>query len=568
MLKYILILLLLVPSLLQAQTKQKYPVYGSPVEFPIYLSGTFAELRSNHFHSGIDIRTQGVEGQKVLSIGDGFVSRIAVSPTGFGYALYINHPEGYTSVYGHLQRFNKEIAAFVKAEQYKQKSFKIDVELKAGQFPVKKGQVIALSGNSGSSGGAHLHFEIREAASQEPMNPLYFGMKIKDFVRPAISMLAVYPFNEKSTVNKRGEAAFIPVEGWGEQHRLSKHQTIHASGKISFGISVIDKHNDVPNSNGIFSLRLLVDSLETFKYTADRFSFSESRYINSMIDYRYYIEHQKRLIRTEVDPYNKLRIYENREGILDLKPGRTYKAVFEVVDFNGNRSLLPFSIIADTIQLKAGKKENKANVFIAKASEEARLIKPGFYASIPADAFYKDEELLVNTTQSTDSLQPEIQFGDPGIPVHKSITLGIQPPKNATRIEKMYVALYDKNGKETSYVGGRYQDGFVEASVRNLGKFTLRIDTIRPKIRAVNFKNGAAISALKEIRVIIQDLESGIDGYEATLNGKWLLMAYDAKNHLLTYEIDERMQKGKNIFKLEVIDNKGNKSVFETTLTR
>ena len=566
--RLILLFLLGLPALVFGQAEKKYPQYSPPVEFPIYLSGTFAELRANHFHSGVDIRTQGVEGQKILAIGDGYVSRVAVSPTGFGYALYVNHPEGYTSVYGHLQRFNKEIAAFVKAEQYKQKSFKVDMELKPDQFPVKKGQLIALSGNTGSSGGAHLHFEVRDAATQEPMNPLYFGIKIKDYVRPAISMLAVYPLDEKSTVNKKNEAAYLAVEGWGEQHRLPKNAPVHASGKIALGISVIDKQNDVPNNNGIFSLRLLIDSIEIFKYTADRFSFGETRFINSMIDYRYYIEHQKRLIRTEIDPFNKLRIYENKKGSLELKPGKTYHAVFEVRDFNGNRSLLPFTIIADSIRSATKEQAQKANIYLAKAGEDIRLTKPGFYASIPSEAFYKDEELLFSVEKSKDSLVPTIRLGDAGIPVHKSITVGLQPSQTAKNKDKMYVALFDKAGKNASYAGSKLQNGYVVASVRNLGKFTLLADTIAPKIQTINFKKGAAVTALKELRIKITDDQSGIDDYTASLNGEWLLMAYDAKNDVIIYEMDERMRKGKNTFKLQVVDKVGNKAVFETSLTR
>ncbi len=566
--RLMLLILLAIPTLVCGQADKKYPQYSPPVEFPVYLSGTFAELRANHFHSGVDIRTQGVEGQKVLAIGDGYVSRIAVSPTGFGNAVYINHPEGYTSVYGHLQRFNKELAAYVKAEQYKQKSFKVDIELKPDQFPVKKGQLIALSGNSGSSGGAHLHFEVRDAATQEPMNPLYFGIKIKDYVRPAISMIAIYPLDENSTVNKKSEAAYIAVEGWGEQHRLPKNQAVHASGKIAFGISVIDKQNDVPNNNGIFSLRLLIDSVEIFKYTADRFSFAETRYINSMIDYRYYIEHQKRLIRTEIDPNNRLRIYENKKGSVDLEAGKKYYAVFEVRDFNGNLSLLPFTIVADSV--KQAKKEQKQNadIYFARADEDLRVTKPGFYASIPSGAFYRDEELLFSVEKSKDSLVPSFQFGDPGIPVQRGITIGLQPAQKAPQKDKMYVALFDKTGKNASYVGGKMQNGYITASVRNLGKFTLLTDTIKPKIQAINFKKGASVTALKELRVKITDDQSGIDDYTATLNGEWLLMAYDAKNDMLIYEMDEHMHKGKNAFKLEVVDNMGNKNVFETSLIR
>lgn len=567
--KLLTIIFLLSFTFLQAQTPNQKHDYRPPVDIPIYLSGTFGELRGDHFHSGIDIRTQGREGLPVYAIADGYVSRAAVSSGGFGKALYLDHPQtGHTSVYAHLLRFAPKIMEWVKKQQYEKQSFTVNLLPEKSFFIIKKGDLIGYSGNSGSSGGPHLHFELRDAATQEIVNPLAFGIKMKDYIRPSITKMAIYPESENTEINGKSAPLYVEVQGWGEQHRLKELAEVRVSGKISFGISTVDTHNDTPNSNGVYEIALWVDEQQIFGFKADRFAFDETRYINSMIDYGYYVKNKSRMIRSTIDPFNRLKMYFNMQnnGSVTVKAGDTLSAKYVVKDIYGNTSKLPFTLVG--VDAKTVSKPVSADSILTQiiAGRSITLNGSGFSAIFPTDAFYKNLELQKANTPSNDYLSDVITIGNEQVPVHKNYKLKIKVNAKANNPQNLTVVLLDKN--KPLALGGDYADGWMSVSTRKLGRFAVITDTISPTVIPINFRQNADVQSLSELKVSVKDNFSGIKDIRPSLNGEWLLMDYDPKNNLVTYEVDERLKKGENTLRILVTDECNNKTTLEVKVKR
>ena len=346
---------LLLFSAFTSVSQDRYPkdYFISPVDFPIVLSGTFAELRGNHFHSGIDITTRQTEGKPVFACADGYVSRIKISPYGYGKALYVSHPNGYTTVYAHLSGFNPVIDAWLKSEQYKLEQFDVDLFPAKELLPVLKGEIICYSGNSGSSEGPHLHFEIRDSQTEKPINPQLFGFEIKDFIRPAISAMRIYPEGPGSKIQGADIAYSPEIAGWGPVYRLSNQDTIVIAGDFSIGLLCSDLLNGSKNKNGISRFSVFIDSVPEFEWQAETFTFAETRYINSFIDYPQYHKNGQRFIRTRIDPNNKLSMYKyaGNSGIFNTIPDSVRHIKIVAGDANNNESVLRFVIRGEKPEL-------------------------------------------------------------------------------------------------------------------------------------------------------------------------------------------------------------------------
>src|SRR5665648_377510 len=334
--KHLLHLILFLAIGLSACSQPLEPIdpnyYGAPVKIPVFLAGNFAELRSNHFHAGIDIKTQGRTGISVYSAADGFISRISISPSGYGNALYIDHPNGTTTVYGHLSSFSSPVEDYIRKIQYEKEEFTINQFVPEGMFPVKKGEQIAKSGNSGSSGGPHLHFEIRRTKEEIILNPLLFHMPVKDKTKPTIQALMVYPVSDDASVSGSHTSKRFETLQAGSAWKLKTAQTIPVYGKIGFGLQTIDFFDGVPNKCGIYSLKLTVDDQLIYSFTMDDLVMEESKYINSHTDYAQAIRTGKRVYRTWVEPGNKLSIYDTLEqrGIFTATDGQIHQVNYEV----------------------------------------------------------------------------------------------------------------------------------------------------------------------------------------------------------------------------------------------
>ena len=254
-------------------SQEKYPqnYFSNPLEIPILLSGSFGELRSNHFHAGLDIKTQGKEGINVLAAAEGYISRIKVQQFGYGKAIYITHPNGFTTVYGHLKKFADKIENHIKSVQYKTERYETDnLTFTEDKFPIQKGEIIALSGDTGGSGGPHLHFEIRNTITENVINPLFFGLKVDDTIAPTFQDLKVYALNIDSQINQQRKSFQIPLKNI--ETGIYTSDRITASGVIGFGVNVIDRFNNSNNKNGIFSLEMLVNGNRVYYHDVEEFS--------------------------------------------------------------------------------------------------------------------------------------------------------------------------------------------------------------------------------------------------------------------------------------------------------
>lgn len=321
--KTLALIILLITALAQAQSKIPSDFFQNPLNVDLVLSGTFGELRSNHFHSGMDIKTQQREGLPVVAAGDGYVSRINIQHYGYGKALYIQHPNGYTTVYGHLQKFSPEIEAYIKKKQYANETYEIEDFPKEGELKVTSGQLVAMSGNTGGSGGPHLHFEIRDG-QQRPMNPHLFGIELKDTQAPTVNSLWVYPLGEDAHVNGSGNRQRVKLTPLKDGS--FKAEQLNACGEIGFGVNTTDKLDGAANNNGIYKIDATLNGDSIFQLSFDRFSFSETRHLNQLIDYEYYSNNKSRITRLYVQPSNPLSIYNNvvDKGVITVKDSLTY----------------------------------------------------------------------------------------------------------------------------------------------------------------------------------------------------------------------------------------------------
>ena len=542
---------------------QTYPKYAKPVDFPIQLSATFGELRPNHLHAGLDIKTQGVEGKKIYAVADGYVSRIGVSPYGYGNVLYITHNDGYTTVYAHLQRFRSDIAKYVKQYQYKNKKYTSQIYPEKDKFPVKKGDMIAYSGNSGGSGGPHLHFEIRDA-NERPVNPMFFGYKIEDNKRPLIQGVSVYPLGDESTLEGGVSPMYLSVdEGNNGSYSLKEREFVHANGEISFGICTYDLVGTSTNKDGPYYYELYLDDELAFQVETDRFSYDEQRYVNSLLDYRHYKEKKKSYVRTETDPNNKLRMIKKRNGTVTVAEGDTVNVCFKISDYVGNSSTASFKLVGVApVEVERPMRRRSEYFVKADGSLNNDIMIDDFNVSLEEGTLFRDEWIQTGHRDEAGCCSHVYRFGDEGMTTFKKFTVRILPDEKWTSSSKLYIASIDNSGKVSS-LGGKMKNGWMEVKTYTMGEYAIKVDSVAPTIKASNFKDGQSVTALKSLRFKISDDMTGIDTYNMYLDDVWVLGQYDAKNNLLYYEFDEKMKKGTNNVKVVVTDGVGNKKILK-----
>ena len=536
---------------------QHYFIY--PVDARISLAANFGELRPNHYHMGLDCRTDQVINKSVKAAAEGYISRVSVAPFGYGQAIYINHPNGLTTVYGHLHRFNRALEKYVKEQQYKLESWNVDLEIPPGLFPVKKGQFIAYSGNTGGSMGPHCHFEIRDTKTEKVLNELLFGLPIPDNVPPAILRLAIYDRN-KSTYSQSPE--LFGLKRLNGKYTIAQNVLEVHSDKISFGISANDKQSGSHNPNGIYEAIIYLDGLPLSAFQLDSISYAETRYVNANVDYKTrasggsYIQHLSRLPGYPQGVYKDI----NGNGVIELTDENTHQIKIVVKDANDNSSVLEFKIKKDLIPLPqnpnptlsySNQKEflpNSVNIF---ENEKFQLYLPAstLYDSV---SFAHSERKSV----SPDSYSSVYSIFSGLIPAQDYFTVRIKADKQVNNkvADRM---LIKRAWKGNSSVTAATRNGdWYSAKFNAFGDFELISDEVPPVI-SIDFHDNANISRYHSIVIAPRDNNDEIKNFCAQLDGKWLMFSND-KGRKYIYTFDEKCPRGKHELKVSVEDEAGN----------
>ncbi|MEM6319346.1 MAG: M23 family metallopeptidase [Bacteroidota bacterium] len=542
--------------------------FRSPVDGPIRLSGTFGELRPNHLHAGIDIKAKdGKNGQPIYAIADGYVARIKVQSGGYGNALYVVHPNGYMSVYCHLQKFEKNIADFVKKKQYEKQSFYVDLYLNGTTFKVKKGEKIGNLGTSGRSFGPHLHFEIRDNKTQKPINPLLFGFEMQDNIRPKLHNVKVYHLNDKlETIDTKIHSL---VKKGGGKYGVRGDTLRIGAWRAGFGIKVYDHHNGVSNWNGVYALEMYQDNRLIHAFNMETFSFGESRYINAHIDYAEQRLNKSYYNRSYKLPGNRLSIYDKNEGIVTLHKDVPSKIKVVAFDVDGNKSILEFWVKRAEVKPSASSGYNYSLAY----NQSNSIDNGSFKATFPKGTFYENAYLNYDVTpdQSEDVFSDMHHLHNVSVPVHKYFNLSIKTeglPENLRK--KAFIAFCNEKNKVAN-CGGKWANGMVTAKVRSLGDYCVMIDDVPPTITPISFRNDMRGRSKMTFKIKDSMPTTGRGrglSYKATVDGKWILMQYDSKNDLLIHQFDNRISAGEHTLRLSVRDDRGNRKVYERTFIR
>jgi hypothetical protein len=533
------------------------------LDISLHLSGTFGELRNNHFHAGVDIKTKRKTGFPVYATADGYISRIKVAIWGYGKAIYISHPNGFTTVYAHLSKFGNGVQEYVKNIQYEKKSYETgNIYPAENEIMIKKGQVIAYSGRTGGFVAPHLHYEIRDTKTEHIINPLLFGLKIQDSIAPKINKLIAYPIGEGSRINRSVKKQTLALK----KDSLNNYKTnrISASGNIGFGINVYDLLGEELNKNGIYSIEMKVNGKRHYYHDVETFSFAESKYINLLIDYPYFTTYKSRIQKTFREKETKLSIYKDlvEDGFVDVVEGFSYKVEIIAKDFKGNTSSVKIPIIGVKSETVLSQKKDTTDYKILQ-NKFQKFTKNGVSVAFPKNTFYKD----IFIDFSVDGKLATIH--NPSIPLNKSFTITFDSTMyKKSELNNIYIANIN-NKKYPYYQNTRKRDDKLFTTTKTLGKYTLLVDNDIPKIYNPNFKTNDWVSQLNYLTIKISDIQSGIKSYEAFIDDQWILMEYDVKKKKLSYNFsDKKLVGSKHIFKLVVSDNVGNTNTYNSTFYR
>ncbi|MDD4656971.1 MAG: M23 family metallopeptidase [Bacteroidales bacterium] len=569
--KFFIVLLLtfISYSFLRADGFDSALSYRNPLDNSVSLSGSYGELRATHFHSGIDLRVGGVTGAPIYAAADGYISRISVSPTGYGNALYINHLDGKTTLYGHMLDFNPSIAVWVREKQYQKESFRVNLRPSINKFIVKKGDFLGRAGNSGSSGGPHLHFEVRETESQLPLNPLHYSkVKVVDNISPQFQKVNFYSISNFET---------IPQRELVRSFTGNYSQVIEVPDTFYVAVAGVDKQNNTYAKLAVYRYNYYLDNELIFSFTPEGIPFSKGRYINSVVEFPEKQSSKLSLIKSWVEPGCGItsNITATNNGLFVLSDSHVHEVKIELIDEHKNRAVRVYKVrraLPNKEVAWANRETTSAQTqkdSLAQKSVVMPWFLPNRYESenlrilLPPGALYSSIIFKCDTVRYDGNLFLDVH--DKGTPLHNSARMAIKANVPGRLQEKALVVKRGENGKFSS-AGGSYSNGWVETSISSFGCYGVAYDTIMPVVTP-NFSEGENIAGRRSLRFTIYDNLSGISSYRVQIDGKWVLTSYDPKRKRLETELKgDIIKKGeKHIITIFVTDNKENTNLIKSS---
>lgn len=521
-----------------------------PLDIPLATSGTFGEIRGSHFHAGMDLKTKGREGLAVRSVSKGAIVRVRVSLSGYGKSVYVQHPNGTTTVYAHLKKFAPPFEKLLKDIQYQRQSYTVQFYPKGDEWQVNTGDLLGYSGNTGGSLGPHLHFEVRDSRTQEPLNPFDYGIETPDNQRPIVQELRI-----QNTQAAHLPPRQIPLQKINDSLWTATKQ--YFNGPAGFLIRMFDRQDMSYNKNGIYKLEMRINGSLMCAMEMDRMDFEDSKKIKEIIDYRNYRNQRQTFLKlydpqtveaTFIDYYNA--------ATFSFEEGKSYKIEFKISDWAKNTTYISFFADGSAPPKFSDQKPNHLpNLDYRYASDRNSIY-------IPKKAFFTPVYTQFRATEDT------LFLAQDSIPLRKALTIDFAFPSSATNSKTYCLARINKKGK-LSFIGSSVQENRLVSKVNQLGTYVRTQDSIAPEIKPLNFKPQQWVSRYQYLTLTVSDDFSGVQSYEGRINGEWVLFEYEPKNNRLTYDFSDRtFPDGKHELEFIVRDNCGNTQTYTTEFFR